>query len=460
MQDDSERTRALLRRTSDRAAVYLERLGSRRVAPASSDVAGLDSLPPGLPDRPTPAEEVLEQLDRWGSPATVASNGGRYFGFVIGSTLPASLAANWLAGAWNQNTYTEVMSPAAWRLEATAVRWVRDLLRLPEGTDGGFVTGDTMANFTGLAAARHAVLERAGWDVEANGLFGAPPITVVVSDEAHVAVGKVLSLLGLGRDRVLRVPADEQGRMRGDRLPEVEGPAIVCAQSGNVNSGACDPFPAIIDWARARHSWVHVDGAFGLWASASPELRGLNAGVEGADSWAVDGHKWLNVPYDSAIAFVRERRHLVAAMSSAASAYLAVGARPERQDLTPDMSRRARGVDAWAALLSLGRSGVADLVERSCRHARRFAELLRAGGARILNDVVLNQVLVSFGSDEATARTVRAVQQEGTCWCGPTTWHGSVAMRISVSSGRTTDDDIERSAQAVLAAADRSVRTA
>jgi glutamate/tyrosine decarboxylase-like PLP-dependent enzyme len=443
----------LLREAAERGVAYLASLPMRRVAPTPSDVAGLNELPATLPDRPVPPERVLELLDRHGSPATVATNGGRYFGFVIGSSLPAAQAAGWLASAWNQNAYAEVMSPVAHRLEATSIDWIRGLLNLPEHSEGAFVTGDTMANFVGLAAARHALLARSGWEVEAQGLFGAPPISVLLSEQTHVSVGKALSLLGLGRDRVLRVPADEQGRMRADRLPHVEGPAIVCAQSGNVNTGASDPFPEIVRWARAREAWVHVDGAFGLWGSASPELRPGNRGVEGADSWALDAHKWLNVPYDSGIAFVRDREHLVAAMSLASASYLSGGGRSSRQDLAPELSRRARGVEVWAALLSLGRSGLAGLLNRSCAQARRFARGLEEGGFRVLNEVVLNQVLVSFGSDEETLRVVEGVQADGTCWCGSTVWRGHPAMRISVSSGKTTDEDVDRSVEAILAVA-------
>ncbi len=449
-------TERLLRRTTERAIAYFRDLDRRPVAPTSEARAALDGLGSEFPESPTPPERVLEMLDAHGSAATVASNGGRYFGFVTGGTLPAALAANWLAGAWNQNAAREVMSPVAAHLEALAVRWSRELLGLPEGADGAFVTGATMANFTGLAAARHAVLAQAGWNVEADGLFGAPTITVVVGEESHAAIGKVLSLLGLGRDRVVRVPTDAQGRMRTDRLPSVTGPAIVCLQAGNVNTGAFDPFPSLIEWGHGLGAWVHVDGAFGLWAAASPRRRHLTTGLAAADSWATDGHKWLNVPYDSGLVLVRDPLHLRAAMAGPAAAYLAARESTDRFDYTPEMSRRARGVDAWAALVSLGRSGLAALVERSCEQAARFATLLREGGCEIRNEVVLNQVLVSFGSDERTRRVVQAVQDDGTCWCGETVWKGRTAMRISVSSGRTTDDDVERSAAAILRA-ERSV---
>ncbi len=441
----------LLRETAERAATYLEGLKERTVFPRSDDLHRLDELAGPLPERGEEPAAVLAQLDRYGSPATVASAGGRYFGFVIGSALPAALAANWLAGAWNQNVGLEVASPVGTRLERVALGWVQDLLGLPPSAQGAFVTGATMANFSALAAARHAVLEKAGWDVEARGLFGAPPVTVVVGEEVHVTLLKALSLLGFGRDRVVRVPTDGQGRMRADQLGELSGPTIVCIQAGNVNTGAFDPATAVCERAHSAGAWVHVDGAFGLWAHAAPSRRHLTAGVENGDSWAVDAHKWLNVPYDSGMTFVRDGRHLRAAMAGAAGAsYLPVSDRGEPTEFAPELSRRARGVDAWAALKSLGRSGMADLVERCCLHANRLAERLRAGGHRILNDVVLNQVLVSFGSDEQTLRVIEAVQRDGTCWCGGTVWHGTRAMRVSVSSWATTTEDIDRCAAAIL----------
>jgi glutamate/tyrosine decarboxylase-like PLP-dependent enzyme len=440
----------LLTDAAVRANRYLASLKTRAVAPAGDAVRALDRLAGPLPDEGEDPSSVLRRLDELGSPATMASAGGRYFGFVIGGSLPAALAANWLAGAWDQNAAVGVMSPVAARLETTALDWLRGVLELPPSARGAFVTGDTIANFSGLAAARHSLLEAAGWDVEAQGLFGAPPVTVVVGEEVHVSVLKALALVGFGRDRVVRVPADEQGRMRADLLPELVGPTIVCAQSGNVNSGAFDPVGEICERAHRVGAWVHVDGAMGLWARAAPGRRALADGIDAADSWATDAHKWLNVPYDSGVVFVRDGRHLRAAMSGAPSAYLPSSGQGEAMEYVPEMSRRARGVDAWAALRSLGRSGVADLVERCCRLASRMADHLRAGGHRILNDVVLNQVLVSFGGEDETRRVIDAVQRDGTCWCGGTVWHGTSAMRISVSSWATTEDDIDRSAVAIL----------
>lgn len=445
----------LLTDTAARADRYLKILKDRSVVPAPGAIENLDRLGGPLPDNGEDPFSVIARLDEFGSPATVATAGGRYFGFVIGSAVPASLAANWLAGAWNQNVAMEVMSPAATRLETVALDWIRELLNLPSSAQGAFVTGDSMANFVGLAAARHAVLEKVGWDVEAQGLFGAPPITIVVGEEVHVSVLRVLSLLGLGRDRVVRVPTDEQGRMRADQIPRLEGPSIVCIQAGNVNTGSFDPAHEICERAHAAGAWVHLDGAFGLWAQAAPSRRHLAVGSAEADSWAVDGHKWLNVPYDSGMAFVREKRHLKAAMSGVPAPYLPQSGSADPFEYTPEMSRRARGVDAWAALRSLGRSGVANLVERSCRHASTLAERLRSAGYRILNEVVLNQVLVSFGTDRETRRVIAEVQRDGTCWCGGTVWHGTTAMRISVSSWATTESDIDRCAKAILRIASR-----
>jgi glutamate/tyrosine decarboxylase-like PLP-dependent enzyme len=360
------------------------------------------------------------------------------------------LAANFLAGVWDQNAALEVASPVAAALEEISTRWLLSLLDLPKDTGVGFVTGATMANFTGLAAARHVVLEKAGWDVERNGLFGAPPITVVVGDEVHVCLLKVLSMLGLGRERVVRVAVDGQGRMRADRIPDLQGPAIVCAQAGNVNTGAFDPIAEIVEKIRKTDNiWLHVDGAFGLWAAASPNRAHLADGIRQADSMATDAHKWLNVPYDSGLVFVRDAGALVAAMSASA-AYLTESGKREPFHYVPELSRRARGVEIWAARKSLGKKGLADLIETNCRQATRIAEGLKAAGFAILNDVALNQVLVSFGDAETADRVIRRVQDDGTCWCGGTTWQGKRAMRISVSSWKTTDEDIARSLDAIL----------
>jgi glutamate/tyrosine decarboxylase-like PLP-dependent enzyme len=444
--------RELLHSTAEIAARYLEDLENRSVAPLPEALARLTNLDEPLPELPMEAERVLEILDRIGSPATTGMAGRRYFGFVIGGSLPAALAANWLAGAWDQCPGLFAASPIGTVLEEVSLGWLLDVLKLPARSGGAFVTGATVANFTALAAARHAVLARAGWDVEANGLFGAPPITVVVGEEAHPSLIKALGMLGLGRSRVVRIPVDGQGRMRASEIPPLSGPAIVCLQAGNVNTGAFDSAGEICAQARVRGAWVHVDGAFGLWAAASPKYAHLVEGAADADSWATDAHKWLNVPYDSGLAFVRDAEALKSAMAVTA-AYLPQGGHREPSQYTPELSRRARGVEIWAALKSLGRSGLADLIERNCRLARCFGEKLQQAGCEILNEVVLNQVLVSFGDAARTRQVIERVQRDGTCWCGPTEWQGHTAMRISVSSWATRDEDVERSVAAILRAA-------
>lgn len=443
----------LLHMTAERAFHYLDGLDKRNVTPTPEVIARLAELGGPLPDAPSDPADVLTLLDQFGSPATVASAGGRYFGFVVGGTLSAALAAHWLAGAWDQNAGTAVLSPAASAIEAIAQRWLLDALALPADAGVGFVTGATMANFSALAAARHAVLERAGWDVEAGGLFGAPPITVIVGDEVHVSVLKALSLLGLGRERVVRVPVDGQGRIRPNALPALDGPTIVCMQAGNVNTGACDPAEELCAIAHDARAWVHVDGAFGLWLAAAPGRAHQVRGVAAADSWATDAHKWLNVPYDSGLVICRRPEYLRAAMSVSAAYLEQQDARGEPYQYTPEMSRRARGVEVWAALRSVGRVGLADLIERNCRHAARFAVGLRAAGYQVLNEVVSNQVLVAFGDAATTRQVIAAIQADGTCWCGGTVWQGQTAMRISVSSWATTVDDIERSLAAMLRSA-------
>jgi len=439
----------LIFEAASRASDYIAGLESRGVAPTPEAVERLKLLDIPLQDASVEPLEVLRELDEIASPATVASAGGRYFGFVIGGSLPAALAANLLAAAWDQNAVLQLASPAASSLEEISRKWLLSLLGLPAGSGVGFVSGATMANFAGLAAARHALLERQGWDVEARGLFGAPPITVVVGDEVHVSLLKALSMLGLGRERVVRVPVDGQGRMRPDALPNLSPSTLLCLQAGNVNTGAFDPAAEIMPVARQAGAWVHVDGAFGLWALACPPRSKLAEGIEGADSLATDAHKWLNVPYDSGLAFVREPLHLRAAMSASA-AYLIEVAQREPNHYVPEMSRRARGVEIWAALRSLGRSGLAELVERNCRQASRFAEVLRNAGYEVLNQVVLNQVLVSFGDAARTRDVIRRLQEDGTCWCGGTEWQGRTAMRISVSSWATSDADVERCLEAIL----------
>jgi glutamate/tyrosine decarboxylase-like PLP-dependent enzyme len=403
-----------------------------------------------LPENPSRATEVLALLDDYGSPATVASAGGRYFGFVTGGAMPVTVAAQYLAAGWDQNCFSFVSSPAVACIESTALRWVKEALGLPASAEGALVTGATMANFTCLAAARNWILQQHGWDADRRGLFGAPPLTVVLGEEAHASIYKVLSMLGLGRERVLRVPCDDQGRMRAERLPSVNGPTVVCMQAGNVQSGAFDPATKVLEWARRCNAWVHVDGAFGLWALASPDQAAHAAGFVGADSWTTDAHKWLNVPYDSGIALVREPKALERAMSISATYLPQTSEHRDATNLTPDSSRRARAVEVWAALKALGRSGLAELVHRNCRQAQKMADQLQRGGVEVLNEVVLNQVVVTFGDDDRTRRVTASVQESGKCWCGGSTWRGRAAMRISVSSWATTDEDIEISVRAIL----------
>ncbi len=439
----------LLTDAARRSAEYLENVSSRRVAPEPEAIEQLSGFFKPLQDHSIEPAIVLDELDRLGSPATVASTGGRFFGFVIGGSLPATLASSFLATAWDQNAGLEVSSPVSAALEKVCREWLVKIFGMPPQTQVGFVTGATMANFTGLAAARHTVLKHEGWDVEANGLFGAPPITVVFGEEVHVSLLKALRMLGLGGERVVKVPVDGQGRIIADELPRISGPSIVCIQAGNVNTGAFDPAEDICTKVKENGAWVHVDGGFGLWAAATPDKSHLVSGYELADSWATDAHKWLNVPYDSGIVFVRDPTRLNSAMSASA-AYLIEGETRDPHLYVPEMSRRARAVEIWAALRSLGRSGLADLIRRNCDQASRMAEGLADAGYEILNDVSLNQVLVSFGSAEITRQVVDGVQKDGTCWCGGTEWQGRVAMRISVSSWSTSEEDISRSLDAII----------
>lgn len=440
---------AVIEEAGRRAAAYLAGVDARPVAPTPAAVARLAELSGPLPSGPSDPMDVLRLLDEVGSPATTATTGGRFFGFVVGGALPAAAAANVLAAAWDQNAGMVGPSPVGAHLEEVSLAWLLELLDLPRTCAAGFVSGATMANFSGLAAARHELLARQGWDVEARGLFGAPEIRVVVGDEVHVSVLKALALLGLGHERVTRVPTDDQGRMRSEAFPELDEPALVCLQAGNVNTGAFDPAAEVCELARSSESWVHVDGAFGLWARAAEPYASLAAGLEQADSWAVDAHKWLNVPYDSGLALCKHAESMARALTFSA-AYLMVDEPRVPSNYTPEMSRRARGVEVWAALRSLGRSGVVDLIDRCCRYARRLSEGLAAAGFEVLNEVALNQVLVDFGGPERTDALIAALLADGTCWCSGTTWHGRRAMRISVSSWATTDEDIQLSLDTIL----------
>ncbi|HUG28993.1 MAG TPA: pyridoxal-dependent decarboxylase [Candidatus Limnocylindria bacterium] len=476
---------ALLHRTADIAAEFLDGLPTRPVG-RPVDLAALRSALGGpLPEEPNDPKGVIEALAGNAEAGLIASAGPRYFGFVVGGSVPASLAADWLTSAWDQNAGLYALSPAAAVVEEVAARWLVELFGLPEGSSVGFTTGATMASFTALAAGRHRVLERAGWNVEDDGYVGAPAIEVVVGDESHVTIFASLQMLGLGRKRVHRVASDEQGRMRADALREtlagLDGPILVCAQAGNVNTGSFDPLPEIVEAKRAKsNAWLHVDGAFGLWAAVVPSLRDHVAGLAGADSWTTDAHKWLNVPYDSGIVICRDVAAHHAAMTLGAAYYVeAAGGERDPYNWVAESSRRARGFPIYAALRSLGRSGLADMMDHCCAIARRMAERLGSEpGVAILNDVVLNQVLVRFSPpsgggganggrgtadqgaiDDFTRRVVAAIQADGTCWAGATTWHGMAAMRISVSNWSTTEADADVSVDAMLRCA-RDVATA
>jgi glutamate/tyrosine decarboxylase-like PLP-dependent enzyme len=432
--------RDLLARVASLAADHLETVGDR-AAGATAGFEELRSVLGGaLPAEGVAPAQVIEELARGAAPGLVGSAGPRYFGFVTGGSVPAALGADWLASAWDQNSFSAVSSPAASVVEEVACGWLLELLGLPASSGVGLTTGAQMANVTALAAARHALLARAGWDIEERGLAGSPALRVFAGEEAHVTVWRALRLLGIGRTQVEVVPADDQGAMRADAL-RLDGPAIVCAQAGNVNSGAFDPLAEIIAAARGHGAWVHVDGAFGLWAAASPALSHLVAGAADADSWATDGHKWLNVPYDCGVVAVRDRDAHAAAMGMSAAYLVRDATARSNSDWVPEASRRGRGFAVYAALRSLGRSGVAELVERNCALARRLAE--RVGDEiEVLNDVVLNQVLLALDED-----VIAALQREGTFWAGGTVWHGRPALRFSVSSWATTEADIDRCAE-------------
>ena len=461
-------TRALLSRTADIAAAYVESLERRPVGGPVDLQALRRGLGGPLPEQGSDPQDVVEWLAAGADPGLVATAGPRYFGFVIGGSVPAALASDWLTSAWDQNAGLYVISPAAAVAEEVAAAWLVDLLELPEGTSVGFVTGATMANFTALAAARHAVLAKVGWDVERFGLQGAPPVTVVTHEGSHVTVYASLQMLGMGRegDRVRKIAADDQGRMQPEalraELATIDGPVIVCAQAGNVNTGAFDPFEQLIPIAHERGAWVHIDGAFGIWAASVPSLRHQMRGHDLADSWSTDAHKWLNVPYDSGLVFVRDRTAHHASMTLGAAYYVeTAGAERDNYNWVPESSRRARGFAVLAALRYMGRAGIVDLIERDSALARRMADRLRAGrGVRILNDVVLNQVLVRFDAagpdpdgslgDARTRAVIDAVQRDGTCWLGGSLWGGRAVMRVSVTGWGTTESDIDVSADAIL----------
>ena len=446
----------LLRAASEHAIGYAAAIDARHATPTPEAIAALSALDGLLPVGPGDASATLDLLAEVGGPATIASTGAKYFGFVNGATYPVALGASMIVNAWDQNAALPVMSPVAAKLYDITSRWLNELLGLPTDTEVAFVTGATVANASCLAAARDALLAEQGWDVQSDGLFGAPQITVIIGEKAHSTLRKSLGLVGLGRNRVTIVPADDQGRLRADLLPDptsIAGPVLICAQAGEVNTGAFDPFESLADWAAAHGSaWLHVDGAFGLWALADPTRSDLVEGLTRADSLATDAHKWLNVTYDCGIAFVTRTGSLRRTFAAVAG-YLPPDIGFEAMHHTPQSSQRARQVEVWAVLRTLGRSGVADLVRGASDCAEAIAEDLRSCGFQILNDVVLNQVLVRLGDADTTERLIAEIQRDGRIWCGPTQWNGETAMRISVSSWKTTLDDAREAADVITACA-------
>jgi glutamate/tyrosine decarboxylase-like PLP-dependent enzyme len=446
--------RTLFEAAAARAVEYMEGVRERAVTPTGGAIEGLSVFDEELQDAPCEAAEIVRLLSAHGSPASVATTGGRYFGFVNGAALPAAVAAKWLSDAWDQNAGLFVMSPIAAHLEAISERWLVDLFGLPGGTVMGLVGGTSVATLAGLAAGRNELLKRAGWDVNRQGLFDAPKIRVVLGEQAHATVFKALALAGLGSGRVERVAVDAQGRMIASGVPKLDDRTLLILQAGNVNSGSFDPIDEICEVARRAGAWVHVDGAFGLWAAASETKRALVRGIEKADSWSVDAHKTLNAPYDCGIVLCRDRQALVDAMQATGS-YIQYSERRDGMLTTPDMSRRARGVELWATLKSLGKRGVGELVDTLCDRAVQFADGLRGEGFNILNDVVFNQVLVACDTPDETRATLGNVQQSGECWCGPTVWNDGPAIRVSVCSWATTGEDVDRSVRAFAAAREK-----
>ncbi|MFV0438281.1 MAG: pyridoxal phosphate-dependent decarboxylase family protein [Desulfopila sp.] len=445
------RRRTIFEQAKSHAVDYMDGVSKRPVFPEPEAIEALTALPGELPETPGNGEALLNLLHRYGSPATVAQTGGRYFGFVNGSILPPALAAKWLADTWDQNAGLYLMSPVASHLETLCEKWLVQLFGLPDGTAAGFVSGTSIATLCGLAAGRDELLKGLGWDIQRQGLFGAPKLQVVVGEQVHATVFTALSILGLGRERIVRVAVDEQGCMDPEGLPQLDNRTLLIAQAGNVQSGGFDPLRHICPVARKAGAWIHVDGAFGLWAACSSAQRHLTEGMELADSWSADAHKTLNAPYDNGIILCRNRAALLGAME-ASGAYIGYSALRDGMRYTPEMSRRARGVELWATLMTLGRAGVECLVAGLCDHARRCADLLRGHHFKICNRVDFNQVLVACERPELTTATLRHLQRSGICWCGGSTWNGEPVIRISVSSWQTTAGDIRRTADALVAA--------
>ena len=437
------------------AFTYMDAIFERNVFPTDEAIANLNIFNEPLPESPCTPEQILESLNRFGSPATIAQTGGRYFGFVNGSSIPVALAVKWLADIWDQNAALYNTSPLVSQLEETCEKWLIELLDLPVGTAAGFVSGTSMATICGLAAGRNELLKHHGWNVNADGLFRAPNIRVIISEQAHATAYKALSILGLGRDRVEKIPVDMEGRIMIDQLPELDDNCLVIIQAGNVNSGAFDPIVEICGRARKVNAWVHIDGAFGLWAAVSRNKKYLVKGLDKADSWSVDGHKTLNTPYDCGIVLCRDRGALIPAMQATGS-YIIYSEKRDGMLLTPEMSRRSRAIELWAVLKYLGRKGVEELVDGLCKNAQEFAVQLSSNKFHILNQVVFNQILVACETQELTKATLEYVQRSGICWCGGTLWNGEPAIRVSVCSWATTKKDIERSVAAFKEARDKA----
>lgn len=452
MSDPLLQSRTAISAAADMALSYLDTVENRGVAATTAAISALDGFDTDIPQNPSDPKQTLDLLNRLGSPATTATTGGRFFGLVVGGTLPAALGARMLASAWDQIVFNNLTSPVGVKLEQVAAKWLLDVLRLPSQSSVGFVTGATMANFTCLSGARQALLEKRGWNVQEKGLWSAPPLRLIAGEQCHVTVLKALTLLGIGTDRIEWVPCDDQGRMDAEKMPTPDETTIILTQAGNVNSGASDPIAGIV--AKANGAWVHVDGAFGLWAAASDQTRSQLAGYEGADSWVVDGHKWLNTPYECGLAICKHPTSIHAAMATQAP-YLKVGGVAPK-DMVPEFSRSARGVEIWAALHSLGRRGLAGLIDQSCQHAQTLANGLRNQGFEVMNSIVLNQVVAALPrGDGWSAELAGYVQESGDAWFGSTKWQGREAIRFSVSNWVTSDNDIQRTLEAVAAARTR-----
>jgi glutamate/tyrosine decarboxylase-like PLP-dependent enzyme len=442
---------ALFEQAKSYAFDYLSKIQDRNVFPDETALQNLQKFDEPLPQHPGDPKKIINLLHTVGSPATVATTGGRYFGMVVGSAYPTVMAAKWLATVWDQLSALYVTSPVSNKLESICEQWIVDILGLPEKTVAGFVSGTSMATMCGIAAARYELLKRAGWDVISKGLFGAPQIRVIIGAEAHSTVYKALSLLGLGKDRIEVVPVDSQGRMKADSLPELDNTTLLILQAGNVNSGGFDPFDELCEKAQKSGAWVHIDGAFGLWAAASQSKQHLTSGIEKADSWSVDGHKTLNTPYDCGIVLCNHPEALVTAMQ-ATGAYILYGEQRDSMLYTPEMSSRSRAIELWATMKVLGRDGIEELVDMLCARAQQFAGEIRAAGFEVLNDIEFNQVVVACHSEEETRKILTHIQQSGECWCGSGNWHQQPVIRVSVCSWATTAEDLSRTVRAFVKA--------